>query len=188
MIVNDNILPVPLTDIIDSQPLTRRPIAPVAIRRTFGVGPARTHEVDPIYSRNHFVLSVLVGIAAVLYLGPSAVRGVALVAYAAAVGVGIDFDHFLLARLNAGDWRALRYCLHHPSVVFLDQSSIFESGEVGSLHRLLSHALIGGALVAGLAFVRPALAVLTAVVLYVHVVADLVADVREFEEPVSPSG
>lgn len=105
-------------------------------------------------------------------------RALLLVVYAAVVGVGIDLDHFLLARLNDGDWRAVRRCLADPRIVFLDQGRIFRTGEVGTLPRLLSHVLIIGALVGALAFVAPGLAVFTAVVLYLHVLADLYADNR----------
>jgi len=46
----------------------------------------------------------------------------------------------------------------------------------------LSHHLIGGPLVAGLWFVAPDIALLTAATLYVHVVADLVADIRDLAD------
>ncbi|MFB6174330.1 MAG: hypothetical protein ABEI39_06780 [Halobacteriales archaeon] len=105
-------------------------------------------------------------------------RAAFLVAYAAAVGTLIDLDHFPLARLRTGEWRAVRACLEEPSLLLFDQAAIFEAGEVGAERRLLSHALIGGVLVGGLAFLDPFLALTTAVVLYVHVVADLIADVR----------
>jgi len=65
--------------------------------------------------------------------------------------------------------------------VVFDQGRIFDSSEVTTLERLLSHVLIAGVLVVGLGVVAPAIAVLTAAVLYVHVLADLVADVREVE-------
>lgn len=69
--------------------------------------------------------------------------------------------------------------LQNPGAVLFDQESIFQSHELTKLDRLFSHHLIGGVLVVGVWFVTPALAVLTAATLYVHVVADLVADVRD---------
>lgn len=134
---------------------------------------------ETIYSRSHFLISVVVGIMVAAAVGATLPRTAFLIAYAGAVGVLIDLDHFLLARLNTGGWRAARACLADPSLVLLDQDDIFEDGEVGSYRRLLSHALIGGALVGGLALVDSFLAVFTAVVLYAHVVSDLVAEVRE---------
>lgn len=100
-----------------------------------------------------------------------------LVIYAAVLGVGIDFDHFLVARLNTGSWAAARRCLRDPRIVFADQDAIFASGDVGVLRRLLSHVLIAGLLVAGLTFVDPFLAAFSAVVLYGHLLADLIWDV-----------
>ncbi|MDS0260047.1 hypothetical protein NDI56_11645 [Haloarcula sp. S1CR25-12] len=136
----------------------------------------------PIYSRDHFLLSVAVGLAAGLYAGLDLLTGLGWVAFAAAVGVGIDFDHFLVAWYNTGDPRAIRYCLRHPRAVFTDQGSIFEPYEISKLDRLLSHMLIGGPLVAALWVPAPALAVLAAVTLYVHVVADLAQDIRDLRE------
>lgn len=100
----------------------------------------------------------------------------ALVGYAAVVGVGIDLDHFLLARLETGDWAAVRRCLADPWRVVGRQDEIFPAGEVGALQRLLSHVLLAGVAVAALALVDRPLALLTGVVLYLHVLADLYGD------------
>jgi hypothetical protein len=102
-----------------------------------------------------------------------------LVAYAAVVGVGIDFDHFPLARFNDGDWRATRRLLRNPRLALFEQSGIFEEGQISPLQRLLSHVVVTGLLVGTLALVDPFLAVFTAVVLYAHVLADLYADNRK---------
>ena len=133
----------------------------------------------PIYSRSHFLLSVGVGLVAGLYAGLDLLTGLGWVAFAAVVGVGIDVDHFLVAWYNTGDPRAIRYCLRHPRAVFTDQGSIFRPHEISKLDRLLSHMLIGGPLVAVLWVVSPTLAALAAAALYVHVVADLVQDIRD---------
>jgi hypothetical protein len=105
--------------------------------------------------------------------------GLGWVVFAAIVGVSIDFDHFLVAWYNTGDPRAIRYCLRNPRAVFLDQASIFHDYELGKLDRLLSHMLIGGPLVVVLWVFTPTLAALAAVTLYAHVVADLLADIRD---------
>ena len=100
-----------------------------------------------------------------------------LVGYGVALSVLFDLDHFLVARLLVGDWRHLRRVLAQPRRVLLeDQSWIFEDLQDFPLERLLSHALLGGWLVASLALVDRWLAVFTAVVLYAHVLADLLHD------------
>lgn len=136
-----------------------------------------------MYSVHHALVSVLVGAAAVAVLSPVSVLGLAvpstaLVAYAVAVGVLIDLDHFLIARLRTGDWAALETCLASPRTAVIDQGGIFAPGDVGVLSRLLSHHLLGGLLVFALALASRPLAVLTAVVLYAHIVSDLVWDIR----------
>lgn len=105
---------------------------------------------------------------------------VLLVAWATAVGVLIDLDHFLIARLETGTWDALRFCLENPSAAFLDQDRIFNRGDVGALSRLLSHLVIAGVLVGTLTLVNISLAVLTATVLYAHLVCDVAWDVVRF--------
>jgi hypothetical protein len=111
------------------------------------------------------------------------------VAYAGAAGTLIDLDHFLLARINTGDWRALRAIVREPSLAVLHQDRIFAEGEVGALRRLLSHVVISGALVGALALLAslgvlpPVWAILTAFVLYAHLLADLVWDVRRGSDP-----
>ena len=134
-----------------------------------------------MYSRDHAIISAVVGALAGLVL-PLPVPLWAAVGYAVVVGVAIDVDHFLDARLIGGDWAALRRCLRNPRIVFVDQGAIFESGELGPLHRLLSHHVIGGAVVAGLWAVSEPLALFTAVILYAHVLADLVADNRRVSQ------
>lgn len=99
-----------------------------------------------------------------------------LVVYAAVVGVGIDLDHFPLARFNDGDWRAARRVLRNPRMVLFDQTSIFEEDQLSPLQRLLSHVLVGGLFVGGIALASPLLAGFTAAVLYAHVLSDLYAD------------
>ncbi|MFC4357780.1 hypothetical protein ACFO0N_07445 [Halobium salinum] len=129
-----------------------------------------------MYSKHHFLISVAVA-AAVAGLTTTPYPWWLLLVVAAVVGVGIDFDHFLVAGINTGDWEAIRRCVRDPRIVFLDQGEIFEEGEVGVVRRLLSHVVIGGLLVGALAAVAPFLAAFVALVLYFHLLADLVWDV-----------
>jgi hypothetical protein len=135
-----------------------------------------------MYSSHHAVLSLLAGLGLLPFVQTD-LPAVGVVAYAVVLGVAIDFDHFLVARYNAGNWRALRACVTDPRRVFLAQDEIFESGEVWPLERLLSHVVIAGLLVAALLVAGlVGLAVVSAVVLYVHVLADLAWDVARQAE------
>lgn len=130
-----------------------------------------------MYSHQHLLASLVVGAVVALAIPTPAYPWWALVGYAAIVGVGIDFDHFLVARLNTGEWTAVRRCLRDPRIVFAEQNAIFDTGDVGTLRRLLSHVVLGGLAVAGLLLVDVFLAVFTALVLYTHLFCDLVWDV-----------
>lgn len=129
-------------------------------------------------SGEHFLLGVpVVGIVLKTVSGRySSRRLAALAAYGLGLGVLIDCDHFVLARLRVGDWRHLRECLENPKRVFTDQENLFEgTGEMASL-RILSHVILGGVLTAVWSRVSRPVALLTAAVLYVHVLADLLRD------------
>lgn len=138
-------------------------------------------------SKRHFLISLALGIAVVAFADAPALvdapfPDLAVVAYAAVLGVAIDFDHFLVSRLHCGDWRAAWRCLDDPKIVFLDQSAIFDDGDLWGHQRLLSHVVIVGLFVPGVYVVAgPFLAVVAAVVLYAHVLADLVEDNRNHE-------
>lgn len=137
-----------------------------------------------MYSLHHGALSLGVG-AVVIYSLPSVIiAGIAvptfvLIGYAVAIGVLIDLDHFLIARLKTGSWDSVWFCLAHPRAAVTDQRQIFEPGDVGVLSRLLSHLLIAGSVVPVLAIESVPLAVLTAAVLYAHVVSDVAWDIVE---------
>ncbi|WP_227131546.1 hypothetical protein [Halorubellus salinus] len=134
-----------------------------------------------MYSSHHAALSLVAGVALAPFVS-TPLQPVGTVAYAVVLGVGVDLDHFLVARYRTGNWRALRACLTDPRRVFLAQDEIFDPGEVWPLERLLSHALVGTALVGGLfAAGLTGPAVVSAVVLHVHVVADLLWDVARQE-------
>ena len=128
-----------------------------------------------MYSRDHAVVSATVGAAGVVVL-PIPLPWWGAVGYAVVVGVAIDFDHFAVARVETGDWAALRRCLRNPKIAVFDQDEIFDPQDLWPLQRLLSHHLIGGMVVFGLWLASEPLALFTAVVLYAHVLGDLVWD------------
>lgn len=101
----------------------------------------------------------------------------AVLAYAAAIGVGVDLDHFLIAWLNTGEPRALRYGLRNPRALLVDQAELFADDEITSHERLLSHAVVIGVAVPAAWAVDGFLGLVTAVVLYGHVFTDLVWEV-----------
>ena len=96
--------------------------------------------------------------------------------YMILLGVGIDFDHFLVARFNRGDWKNARRCIDNPMLVFGGQEKIFDSGDLWRDQRLLSHLIIGGLLCTGLYPIDQYWAFATAVTVYTHLLADLYAD------------
>ncbi|SHH67907.1 hypothetical protein [Halobaculum gomorrense] len=144
-----------------------------------------------MYSRHHAAVSgaVAAGLVAVLPLGETPAVAAGAWALLTAAGVAIDLDHFLMARLVRGDWANARRALATPRAAVFDQSELFDPGDLWPLHRLLSHAVLaplavaaawiaGAALDAGGLGVTPTAAALaTAVVLYVHVLTDLIWDV-----------
>jgi hypothetical protein len=143
-----------------------------------------------MYSKSHLIISLAVGAVVAVATGQPVLPTAATVGYAAVLGVGIDFDHFVIARLNTGDWETLLGLVRNPRRALFDQSTIFEGGEdVTRLQRLLSHVLLSGLLVAGLYPISPYAALVSGAVLYVHVLSDLYQDVRdEAEESRSPHG
>ena len=130
-------------------------------------------------SVEHAILgAVTAGVLVVALPVSVPLEAAALVFYGILVSVFVDLDHFLLARLHAGDWSHFRRCATDPHFAFTQQERVFEGVDTRALetHRLLSHALVGGALVAGTFLFAPTYAVFTAIILYVHVVANLLRD------------
>ncbi|PSQ29321.1 hypothetical protein BRD03_00910 [Halobacteriales archaeon QS_9_68_17] len=133
-----------------------------------------------MYSREHVAIGAVVsglGVAALRAALPSPALA-ALFAYVLLLSVFIDLDHFLVARRHAGDWSHLRACVSDPVFAFTEQDEVFAGVPERRIRteRLLSHALVGGALTAALAAVSVPVALFTAAVVYVHVVADLLRD------------
>lgn len=145
-----------------------------------------------MYSRHHAAVSAVVaaGLLAVLPLGSTTAVTALVWLTLTAAGVFIDLDHFLVARLVRGDWKNTRRALANPRAAVVDQSALFDAGDLWPLERLLSHAVIvpvaiaaawvtGGAVGDAVdpGMTANAAAIAMAVALYVHVLTDLVWDV-----------
>lgn len=138
--------------------------------------------MNSVDSKRHFLISLAIGVA-VVALTNAPYPDLVVVAYAAVLGVAIDFDHFLTSRFHRGDWKAVQRCFENPTIVFLDQSAIFDDDDLWAHQRLLSHVVIIGAFLPVVYFLAgPFLTVVSAVVLYAHVLADLIADNRNHEQ------
>jgi hypothetical protein len=122
------------------------------------------------------VLSALTSAVVVWLLDPTA--PLVLVGSGTAAGVAIDLDHFPIARFRNGDWLALRRVVTAPHLIVTDPDRIFEGSRLHPLDRLLADVLIGGIVSLGACLQWPALGVVLGASLYVHLVADLVSDVR----------
>ena len=134
-----------------------------------------------MYSRAHAAISLVVAVTVVL-AGEPTVNPALAVTYGVALGVLIDLDHFVLAWVLSGSLDPLRRVLRAPWIVVTDPSTIFDAEDLGPYHRLISHVVIAGVLVPGVWLaVDPFVGVLSAAVLYAHLLADLIADVRNFE-------
>jgi hypothetical protein len=133
-----------------------------------------------VYSKQHALVAGVVGLG-VAAVAPDPTRAALAWGYVVALGVGVDVDHFLIARLNRGDWTNLRRVLADPALVVRAPDAIFDAGDVWRDQRLLSHALLGGALTPLAALVGPLPALATVASLYTHLVADLYADARSRE-------
>ena len=73
-----------------------------------------------MHSKKHAVFSAAIGILfAIRYRRP------VLFVIAVIVGVGIDFDHFLLAWYDHDDLRGARRAIENPNYVFNNQEDLF---------------------------------------------------------------
>jgi hypothetical protein len=99
-----------------------------------------------------------------------------LVLAGTAVGVLVDLDHFPISRYRCGDWRALRRVVADPTLLVSEEHAIFAEARVGERHRLVSHLLLTGPLVAMGWLVTPVLGAVGAASLGTHVVADILWD------------
>ncbi|WP_254536127.1 hypothetical protein [Halomarina litorea] len=129
-------------------------------------------------SAEHATIGVVVSTVGVaLMRSRSLPRRAVLWVYGVLLSVFIDLDHFVIARDRTGDWSILRRCLRDPVWAFTEQDEVFSDLEEDiDFERLVSHAVLGGLLTAGWYLVSPVVAVYTAVVLYFHVLADVVRE------------
>lgn len=132
-----------------------------------------------MYTRNHLLVSLVVGGAIVVWTTPS--DPVLVVVVTAVAGTAIDLDHFLVARVQTGSWDAVRRGLDDPRRLVIRQSELFERGDVGVLHRLLSHTVLAGVTVGVVHTLATPLILPVALGLYAHVLTDLVADVTRVD-------
>lgn len=133
-----------------------------------------------IYSKHHFLVSLSAGLLLGIYLFDSLAWVGTTALYACLLGVGIDVDHFVIARYNRGDWSAVTQCLRNPARVFTNQQEIFDANDVRPAERVLSHLLISGGLLVVLWFIAPIWAFVSGVVLYLHLLSDAVADASSY--------
>lgn len=132
-----------------------------------------------MYSHEHAAIGAVVGAVSlpVLLPGLPPRAWAAAWGYAVLLSVFVDLDHFVVARSRTGDWSHLRRALADPVGAFTDQDAVFAGMAIG-YERLLTHALLGTGLCLVWYAVWPPFAAYTGVVLYAHVVADLVREVQ----------
>lgn len=97
-----------------------------------------------------------------------------------AAGVFIDLDHFLLARLNTGNWERLTFALNNPFDAFSDGKKTMQNS-ITSKQRYLSHLILTSAATAIIYTASgsgPALLVLA--VMSLHVGCDLCMSCKKF--------
>ena len=130
-------------------------------------------------STDHAGIGAVVGWVAigVLARGRSLRTKLALWVYGVLLSVFVDLDHFVLARLKTGDWSHLRRAATHPTWALTSTKEVFPDVSM-KLERLTSHVIVGGILVLALRPVDRLFATYTAIVLYAHLLADLLHDIE----------
>ncbi|RRJ33489.1 hypothetical protein [Halocatena pleomorpha] len=130
-------------------------------------------------STEHAVIGAVISALGVRAIGNHLSRPwkVVLWGYGLFLSVFIDLDHFVLARYYTGDWDALLEALTTPKRALTSPEWLF-SDITMRVERLLSHTIIGGVLTVGSFLVAPFLAGLTALVVYTHVLCDLLRDTK----------
>lgn len=130
-------------------------------------------------STEHAVVGAVVSALGVRAVGEHLSRPwkVVLWCYGLLLSVFIDLDHFVLARHYAGDWEALFEALTTPKRALTAPEWLFSDIAMRA-ERLLSHTIIGGVLTLGSFFIAPFLAAFTGLVVYMHVLCDLLRDTK----------
>lgn len=128
-------------------------------------------------STEHALVGAIVSTVGTLALGDRLSRPakVVLWCYGVCLSVFIDLDHFVLARWLTGHWEELFAALSNPKRAFTTPGWLFE-GLTMRIERLLSHTIIGGVLTLVTFAITPFLAVFTAIVVYAHILCDLLRD------------
>lgn len=128
-------------------------------------------------STEHALVGAVVSTIGVLVSGErfSRLEKVLLWSYGVFLSVFIDLDHFVLARHKTGHWSDLFEALSHPKRAFSAPGWLFEEVQM-RIERLLSHVVIGGILTLFWLVIAPFVAVFTAVVVYAHILCDLLRD------------
>lgn len=131
-------------------------------------------------STDHAIVGSVVSAIGVAAFGEnlSLRRKALLWIYGVTLSVFIDLDHFVLARRISGNWSSLFEALSHPKRVIAAPGWLFDELDM-KLDRLLSHVIIGGVLTLGSLIVAPFLAVFTALIIYAHVLCDLLQDTNK---------
>jgi hypothetical protein len=132
-----------------------------------------------VNSREHAAIGAVVSGVGCLALAESYGPATLAALFLAGVwlSVFVDLDHFLIARLYAGDWSNLRRALADPGRALSEPAYVFPELRFARA-RLASHLLLGAALVGGALLVDAALAAFVGAVLAAHVLADVLRDRR----------
>lgn len=130
-------------------------------------------------SSEHAIIGAVVGAAVIPVLARSRSfpAKLALWSYGVLLSVFIDLDHFVIARVKTGSWSYLVRAVRRPLWALTEQSAVFPDVEM-TLERLASHLLVGSVL--GMVFRRFSrpLAAFTMVVVYAHVLADVLREIE----------
>ncbi len=130
-------------------------------------------------STEHAIVGAVVSALGVRAVGARLSRPwkAALWCYGLCLSVFIDLDHFVLARCYTGSWEALLEAFTDPKRAFTAPKWLFSDVAMRT-ERLLSHVILGGVLTLGSFLIAPFLAGFTALVVYAHVLCDLLRDTK----------
>lgn len=124
-----------------------------------------------------FLISVLLSFILFDYsIGPELV---VLIIFGTITGVLIDLDHFLIARINNGNWNILRKALRNPVTISRDWSEfIHPTKDIPPEQRLASHLVLIPAISLITYYFSPSSGIFISVILATHLVCDIYADIR----------
>lgn len=132
----------------------------------------------------HFLITVAASLGILAASGNTSLEVVlAATAYAVAIGVFMDLDHFLLAWSGSGDFVELRRAFRNPVDAFTNAEKIFERGVFTPRARFLSHFTILYTATGLSLLVSVELAAFTAAIITLHILADICVHLREYGLP-----